>query len=107
MILLPIMFLFSRVFATVYILFTKPLKSIGRIPKNWQRIVLSTDLFLFPEIVPGIERLKSKTMAVYSIEFFTMSEFIPSIYKAAFNEITLLNIVFSRYSVKLWVYLLS
>lgn len=55
-------------FAVVtYNLATNTIESISSIPDNWRRIVLYTDVFSPPEIVPGIEEYVSDSKSIQNL----------------------------------------
>ena len=44
--------LFSKIYATVLTLCFRPIESVGAVPENWSRLVLSIDLRHSPEFIP-------------------------------------------------------
>lgn len=71
----PIIFLVSRVYATVFVVITRPIYSLMNIPYNWRRVVLCTDSAYPPEVMPGLERLKSKNEShnLFSLSFIKIN----------------------------------
>ncbi|MHB8158224.1 MAG: hypothetical protein ACYDEQ_12645, partial [Desulfocucumaceae bacterium] len=45
----------TRIFSIIITLIRNPIYSIKNIPANWNKVVLSTDIFSPPQIFPGIE----------------------------------------------------
>jgi hypothetical protein len=46
-----------KILATFITCITHPIYTLKRFPRNWRKIVLATDFFSIPEIIPGIESL--------------------------------------------------
>jgi hypothetical protein len=53
----PIVISIIKFFATLVCCITHPIESIREIPRNWQRVVLCTDMGALPELIPTIEEV--------------------------------------------------
>jgi hypothetical protein len=58
---------FVKIFVTVLFLVRHPFASIGAIPENWRKVVLCTDSFTIPEILPRIEEVEYEYLYAFRL----------------------------------------
>ncbi|SFV63105.1 hypothetical protein MNB_SV-3-1625 [hydrothermal vent metagenome] len=92
----------------IKIFFTFKNLSLSNIPKNWFKIIMSTDMFHPPEVIPGIE----KTNSILKFKYFSLDKGMyedlkdnPFYYLIKY--MIFIPIIIFRYSLKstAWIYL--
>src|SRR5271155_2187582 len=69
----PLIIGIIKLYSTVVCLITHPIECVGEIPRNWQRVVLCTDIGTIPELIPTIEQTTIKTLSFLKVSVMTSS----------------------------------
>ncbi len=64
---IPLVIVLIKFASTLFCFIAHPLESVREIPRNWQRVVLCTDLGAIPELIPTIEEV-SKNSALTDLK---------------------------------------